>query len=81
MILFGSRARGEARRKSDYDVAVFMRGSADPSPVDPTLLEIAYRFLLKGLYISPIALSDRLLNVPSASPLMVSIARDGIQVR
>jgi uncharacterized protein len=29
VILFGSRARGEARDDSDYDVAVFLRGMGD----------------------------------------------------
>jgi hypothetical protein len=29
VVLFGSRARGEAREDSDYDVAVFLRGFAD----------------------------------------------------
>ena len=29
VVLFGSRARGEARPDSDYDVAVFLRDMAD----------------------------------------------------
>jgi uncharacterized protein len=29
VVLFGSRARGEARRNSDYDVAVFVRDLGD----------------------------------------------------
>jgi uncharacterized protein len=29
VVLFGSRARGEARPDSDYDVAVFIRGLSD----------------------------------------------------
>ena len=29
VVLFGSRARGDAQPDSDYDVAVFLRGMAD----------------------------------------------------
>jgi predicted nucleotidyltransferase len=29
VVLFGSRARGDAHRDSDYDVAVFLRDMAD----------------------------------------------------
>src|SRR6266478_1187868 len=29
VVLFGSRARGDAKRDSDYDVAVFLRDMAD----------------------------------------------------
>jgi predicted nucleotidyltransferase len=29
ILLFGSRARGDARADSDYDVAVFLRGTID----------------------------------------------------
>ena len=29
VVLFGSRARGEARQDSDYDVAVFLKGFTD----------------------------------------------------
>lgn len=38
MLLFGSRARGEATEESDWDVAVFVRPDADPRAVTHRLL-------------------------------------------
>jgi predicted nucleotidyltransferase len=34
VVLFGSRARGDADEESDYDIAVFLRDMSDPHVVD-----------------------------------------------
>ncbi|MEO8713800.1 MAG: nucleotidyltransferase domain-containing protein [Acetobacteraceae bacterium] len=43
MILFGSRARGDARADSDYDVAVLLSGGlADDREVRRRVLDVAW---------------------------------------
>lgn len=39
VLLFGSRARGEGEADSDWDVAVLVRGQADPRTITRRLLE------------------------------------------
>lgn len=41
LVLYGSRARGEARADSDYDVAVFLRDLGDPWAEMDRLADIA----------------------------------------
>jgi hypothetical protein len=49
VILFGSRARGDARRNSDYDVAVVIWGLDDRRSIDHALADMAYRHNFNGL--------------------------------
>lgn len=80
VILFGSRARGDARRESDYDVAVLVHGLDDRRSVDHALADTAYPHILAGFHIRPVAIpSDFLTNSPRSS-LAMSLLRDGVTV-
>lgn len=80
VVLFGSRARGDARPDSDYDVAVFVADLGDRRPVNQALIGAAYRHLLAGVHIKPFAVPADYLKTRSRDPLAVSIARDGLTI-
>src|SRR5258708_5641712 len=63
LVLFGSRARGDASRKSDYDVAVFIQNLEDQQSVSRLLADLAYPHILKGIHIRPVALPVDFLKV------------------
>lgn len=58
VVLFGSRARGDAKTHSDWDVAVFLRnGASSKDTLD--LADAAYDLIVEsGQTIHPIALSE-----------------------
>lgn len=76
VVLFGSRARREARADSDWDVAVFLAGRAS-SRDTLRLADAAYDLIVEtGEGIHPIALSE---DGSGASPLLLDrIAADGV---
>ena len=82
LILFGSRARGEARPDSDYDVAVLLRDDRDVPRVRRTLSDLAYEHVLKGFFVRPIALPPGYLDCKARRPteLAEAILRDGAEV-
>jgi predicted nucleotidyltransferase len=82
LILFGSRARGEARPDSDYDVAVLLRDDADVSRVRRTLSDLAYEHVLAGFFVRPIPLPHGFLDTGAQRPteLAEAILRDGAEV-
>jgi predicted nucleotidyltransferase len=82
LILFGSRARGQARDDSDYDVAVVVRDLADRRQVRRILSDLAYDHILDGFFIRPIPLPPDLLDPPGRRPteLAEDIIRDGVEV-
>lgn len=82
LILFGSRARGQAREDSDYDVAVMVRDLADRRRVRRILSDLAYDHILDGFFIRPIPLPPDYLDPPGRRPteLAEDIIRDGVEV-
>jgi hypothetical protein len=80
VILFGSRARGEARRDSDYDVAVLIRGLDDRRPIDHMLSDIAYPHTLAGFHIRPVAVPTGLLKHSKQNSFAMALLREGIRV-
>jgi uncharacterized protein len=78
VLLFGSRARGDAKRGSDYDVAVLVRDLSDRPAVQRVLSDTAYPNVVAGLYLRPLPLPADYLA--SASELADDIRRDGVTV-
>lgn len=78
VLLFGSRARGDARRGSDYDVAVLVRDLSDRSAVRRVLSDSAYPHVVAGFHLQPLLLPAEYLA--SASELADDIRRDGVVV-
>jgi predicted nucleotidyltransferase len=78
-ILYGSRARGDARDDSDYDIAVFLHDVADPAEERDRLADIGTDILYavgKLVHARPYragAYRDR-------TPLMHEIRADGIDI-
>lgn len=80
VVLFGSRARGDADADSDYDVAVMVTGLDDRIPVRRILSDMAYGWTLRGVHLSPRLLPARPAGVAPRSELEDAIAAEGIAV-
>ena len=79
VVLFGSRARGDERPASDYDVAVFLRDMVDRDPelhrlADPStgLLDETDKFVHAMPYPAG--------SYAERTPLMLGIRADGIDL-
>ena len=76
VMLYGSRARGDARPDSDWDVAVFVNGP--PTPHDREVLsDIGYDLMMEsGQYFQTIAIDSG--RSPEGSYFLRNVLRDGL---
>ena len=80
VLLFGSRARGDARQTSDYDVAVLVTGQVDRHAANDAITDAAYRHILAGIHIRPVMLPADALDDARPGSLADMVARDGIAI-
>ncbi len=79
VVLFGSRARGDAREDSDYDIAVFLRDLEDRAH-DMDVLAYVSTDVLYDLGAVVHAMPYRADAYSDSSPLMSEIRHDGIDL-
>jgi len=79
VVLFGSRARGEADRESDYDVAVFLKDLDDRWAELDRLAILRVRFLDEtGVFFDAKPYPAKAYG--ERSPLMHEIRREGVNL-
>jgi predicted nucleotidyltransferase len=77
IVLFGSRARGEARSDSDYDVAVFLKTLPNRWAELDRLADLRTTFLEQtGVFFDAKPYEAGAIN--DTSPLMHEVRRDGL---
>ena len=78
MVLFGSRARGDAGPESDIDVLVVLRGPVDPGQEIARTGELTASFSLeRDVVVSRVFISAEQF-CDGQSPLLLNIRREGI---
>lgn len=79
LVLFGSRARGDARADSDYDVLVVVDEVSQEvkDAIDEIAGEMLYRF---GIVVSAFPTSEEDARLRKYSPLLMNVAKEGVLV-
>lgn len=79
VVLFGSRARGDAHPDSDYDVAVFL-GEVNDRWAEFDRISGAVTGLLyeRGAFVQAMPFAES--RYDETSPLMIEIRRDGVEL-
>ena len=76
VVLFGSRARGDAREDSDYDIAVFLKELSDRWKEADTIAGLAAQVLDEtGAFIHAMPYRDG--SYAERTPLMHDLRREG----
>lgn len=80
ILLFGSRARGDAKADSDYDVLVILRGEVNPQAERRRAGDLVYRLCWKHdavilCHFVPINRYEQ-----EHSPFMLNVHREGVAV-
>ena len=79
VVLFGSRARGDARDDSDYDVAVFLRDMANRFAEMDRLADLGTDILNEtGEFVH--AMPYRAGSYDDRTPLMLAVRSEGIDL-
>jgi uncharacterized protein len=79
VVLFGSRARGDAHSESDYDVAVFLRDMDNRDPELHRLADLSTKIIEDtGEFVH--AMPHRAGAYNDRTPLMREIRREGIDL-
>jgi predicted nucleotidyltransferase len=78
VILYGSRARGEATNESDYDLLVVLSEVKDFWRTVDEMGNMTHEFLLKKrVWISAIPVDEAEINRRRASPFFMNVKREG----